>query len=148
MEKILAKALMGVIIIGSTVGMTTAAYATSTTSTPPDRTVDLACIRAAVTVRETAIITAYSTLSTAITTALNTRKTALQTAWGITNNNARRTAIVAAHQTFQNTSRTAATTYRTARNDAWSTFRTATRACRNGANVSNDDTIRELNVTL
>jgi hypothetical protein len=100
------------------------------TAAPVRKTVDLACMVAAVDAREVALQTAFTTFGTAQTAALTTRASALHTAWGMTDAKARRTALKTAWNTYRTSHRAAVSAHRTAHNSAWSAFRTAAKTCK------------------
>lgn len=90
----------------------------------------LACVRAAVAKRESAILSASTAFATATNSGLVARAAALNTAWSITGSTERKTARQAAWTTWKNTVKAAQTTNKTARDTAWSTFRTEAQTCK------------------
>lgn len=107
--------------------------ATTTRTVKPhfvkNKTVDLACVAAAVAKREAAIGTAFSTFSTAAQAALSARATALSAAWAMTDKTARRSAIKAAWRAYTTAIKASRKDLNTARHNAWAGFRTDTKAC-------------------
>lgn len=91
--------------------------------------VDISCVGKAVDVRETALITAWSTFNTSVTTILSARKTALISAWSLTDAQARRDAVKTAWATAKKDRKAAALTYKTERKNVWATFKTSAKAC-------------------
>ncbi|MBI4385664.1 hypothetical protein HY573_02440, partial [Candidatus Parcubacteria bacterium] len=72
-------------------------------NTMPKRTIDIACIAAAVDMRDAAIGAALGTYHTTVKTALEARRAALKAAWAIAESKERRTAIKAVWSTFRGT---------------------------------------------
>ncbi len=106
------------------------ALAADPTPTPkPPKTINVACIQAAIEKRDTAVVSAYDTLHTSIVSALNARKQALKDAWAKTDRLERRTALKSAWSTYHQSRMGAQKTWRTARRDVWKTFRTDAKAC-------------------
>lgn len=111
----------------------------------PKPTPNLVCIQSAVSKRESAIGSAWSTLSSAITSALSVRKDALVAAWGVTNAKDRRIAIRTAWDVFAKSNRDARKVLKDARNSAWSQYKTDAKACKvpaseiSGENMKNDN---------
>ncbi len=114
------------------------------TTTPKKKIIDLSCMQAAVSKRETAVINAYDTYSTAITATLQTRKSALVAAWTITDTKQRWTAIMKAWTTFWKDRKAARQTFRMTRNAAWKQFKIDRKAC--GAGPTGEDPGSELDV--
>ncbi len=112
-------------------------------TTTPKKTLDVACIQAAVDKREAAIIAALDTYHSAAKTAFETRRSALQAAWAITDRAERRAALKAAWAAFRKSTREASSTFRKARRTAWEQYRTDRKAC--GTSATSDDTSREGN---
>jgi len=102
----------------------------STTPTSTTATLNLSCVQAAVTTRETAVIAAYSTMSTGISTALTTRQTELTAAWGLTDNKARRNARKVAWDKFNKSVKEIRKTYKNSVNATWKKFHTDSKACK------------------
>ena len=88
-----------------------------------------ACVAAAVTKRDNAIIAALDTYHVAWKAALETRRDALTKAWNTENRNDRIKAQREAWSAFQKAHRTARETFRTTRLNAWTTFKTDHKAC-------------------
>lgn len=99
-------------------------------ATGSGRTVDLTCVRTAVSTRETAVRAAYSTLSTSYLAGLDTRAMALDAAWMMTDKTARKTAREAAWSAWNTTAKTARETFRKARKASWDAYRMSAKACR------------------
>lgn len=104
------------------------ALALAPTPVPP-KTVNVACIQAAIDKRDTAVISAYDTLHTSIVAALNTRKEALKSAWAKTERIERRTALKNAWAAYHASRRSAQQAWRASRRTVWQTFRTEAKAC-------------------
>lgn len=113
----------------------------SAATTTPKRTVDVACIGAAVDMREGAIISALDTYHGATKTALEARRAALKAAWAIAESKERRAAIKAAWSTFRGTWSRTSKALREAKRAAWKTYRDARKAC--GPNAASDDPTNE-----
>lgn len=112
-----------------------------TARTEAARTLDIACIQAAVDKREAAIIAAVDTYHSTVKTALETRRAALKAAWAIPDRTQRRAAIKAAWDAFRGTWRTASNALHKTRRDAWKQYRTDRRAC--GPTATSDDLTAE-----
>lgn len=93
------------------------------------RNVDLACMSAAVTVREDAIAGAVDAFHTHWKGALATRKAALLKAWEAQDNKERRLRIKAATDEFKKVRKEGRMVYNRARNGAWDDYRKAHKAC-------------------
>ena len=125
------------------IGMTALALAapafaeTNEGATSTMRTVNVACMQAAIEKRDSAIISAHNAANTSITTALSARKDALKAAWGQTDRKTRRSALHDAWKAWMTTSKQARTTFKTARDGAWTTFASDRKTCGTGA--MNDD---------
>ncbi len=102
----------------------------ATPVTPPKATLDIACVQAAVDVREGAIDTAFSTFSSSVSAALSARKTALHDAWGMTDSAARRAARNKAWTDYRAGNKAAFAALRTDRKAAWTAFASASKACK------------------
>ena len=98
-----------------------------------DKTVDVACVQAAVDAREQSIMSAWVSYNTSMTAAFSTRALALHAAWGMTDASARKTAIKAAWSAFAASRKSAMQAHKTAKQAAWKTFRTAAKSCKGGA---------------
>lgn len=94
------------------------------TSMPP-KTLNVACMAAAIDKRDTAIAATFDTLKAAIMT----RKDALKAAWSQTDKKMRRAAIKTAWKAYAASVASA----RTARKAAWTTFYADRKACGPGA---------------
>ncbi len=93
------------------------------------KNVDISCVSAAVSVREDALLSAWSKFNTSVSATLSARKSALVSAWGLTDAKARKEAVKAAWSTANKSRREAASTYKSERKAAWTAFKTAARAC-------------------
>jgi gas vesicle protein len=92
-----------------------------------------ACIATAVSKREAAIGSGWSTYSASTTAALAARKTALEAAWAKTDRTERKAAVAAAWKSWRETHRKLLADWRKAKKSAWETFSKDRRACGNGA---------------
>lgn len=95
------------------------------TSAKTQKTLDVACMAAAIDKRDTAISGAFDALKTAVTT----RKDVLKSAWGQTDKKMRRDGIKAAWKAYASSVSSA----RSARKSAWTAFNTDRKACGTGA---------------
>lgn len=111
----------------------------------PKPTPNIVCVQSAVSKRESAIGSAWSTFSSAITSALSARKDALVAAWGISNAKDRRLAIRTAWDVFAKANKDARKVLKDARDSAWSQFKADAKACKvpasetSGENMKNDN---------
>lgn len=99
-------------------------------ATGSGKTIDLTCVRTAVSTRESAVRSAYSTLSTSYLAGLDTRAMALDAAWMMTDKTARKSAREAAWKAWNTTAKSAREAFRTARKTSWDAYRTSAKACK------------------
>ena len=99
--------------------------------------VDVACVKTAISKREDAIIVAVDAFNASLKAAHVARKAALLAAWDLTNVADRRTALKTARRTFKETAKQARKTLQTSRKAVWDTFKTDAKAC--GYNTGADD---------
>jgi hypothetical protein len=90
----------------------------------------LECMRLAVSSRESAIRSAYSTLSSSYITALDARAKALDSAWNLTDKSARKMARETAWSLWNSTAKSAREAFKVSRKSAWETYRTSAKACK------------------
>lgn len=95
----------------------------------PAAQVDVACVKAAVEKRETAIEAASDAYNTSVKAARLARKTAELAAWDLTDRKARKAAMTAAARGFREAVKTARNTLRTARQGAWKEYKKDLQAC-------------------
>ncbi len=100
---------------------------------------DLACMSAAVDVRETALINAQTSFNGSILSARQTLRTSLMAAFTISNNKDRRVAIKAAWKVYVDAAVKARKQFTTSMNAAWKAYATATVNCRVDVNNDSDD---------
>ena len=93
------------------------------------KTINVACISAAIDARDNAIISAVSAHASAQTSAVSARKTALKAAWAMTDQKARMSALRDAWKAFSAASQAARKAFRTAQNAAWKQFNTNRKSC-------------------
>lgn len=103
--------------------------ATTSTSTAPRNTVNVACIQSAIDTRDNALVSALGSYSSSATSALNTRKDALKAAWALTAAKDRRAAIKSAWKTYRSSVSTIRSDFRKAKKSAWTSFYSARKAC-------------------
>ncbi len=107
------------------------ASSTTATSTKPRPQVDTTCMSAAIEVRESALITAWSDLSTALTAALTDRKADLVAAWALADVAERNKALKTAWDDWKSAKKSAHTELRSDRKGAWDGFKkTAKEQCK------------------
>ena len=145
MNKFLA-ALSSAAILGSSAFVSPAfSQGTGTGSTgAAAASVDLACMSAAIDVRESAIITARTNFHTKIMTALSTRREGLKAVFAIANNADRKVAIKTAWKVFAKAIADARVQYKVEVQAAWNVYTEASGKCkitpdRGGSNNDNDD---------
>lgn len=95
---------------------------------PVERTVNTECIKAAIEVRDTAIINGLDTFSGKVRTALTVRKDALKASWDLSGKS-RRDSIRSAWRTYSDSVKTAKHEHQAARRAAWNTFHTTRATC-------------------
>lgn len=124
--------------IALTLALAVPAFAQTTASAPktPSSAAAIACIGAAVGVRESALGSGISTHNGAVSAAYSARATALQQAYTGSTASEVRTAVKAAWKTFAASLKSAGKAWRSTRASAWSTFKTAAKACKAPATVS------------
>jgi hypothetical protein len=98
----------------------------------------ITCVKTALTKREDALTSGYTTYSTAITGAYTARKTALLAAWDSADAKTRRAAVRSADQAFKSTVQSSKKAWNESRRGTWKTFETDRKACAPG--VSSSDT--------
>lgn len=108
---------------------------TSITDTSIASSVDLACMGAAVDMREEAVISARVSFNAKIIAALTTRRSSLKTAYTIANNADRKVAIKAAFTVYVKATADARTQYKTEVKTSWKTFTDAVKKCNVDASV-------------
>ena len=130
--------------ISASVGMITAlalpAFAATAMPSPspkPGSAAAIACVGAAVNMREQTLDSAMMTFTQGANGAYSARAAALQQAYMQTGgNSAIRTAVKAAWTTFTTSMRTARKAWQSARTSAWEKFRTDAKACKAPATIS------------
>ena len=95
---------------------------------PVERTINAECMKAAIEVRDTAIIGGLDIFSSKVRTALTVRKDALKAAWDMTGKS-RRDSIKSAWRTYSMSVKSAKNEHQSARRATWNTFHTARTAC-------------------
>lgn len=99
--------------------------------------VNLTCMQQAVSARDTAVLSAFSTYTQTVMTSFQQRLVGLQSAWAIQDEGNRQNTIKTTWVTYKNSLKTAQTVLKDKRKDAWKVFRDARKSC-NGS--SNSDT--------
>ncbi len=137
------KMLLSLLAIAFLAGTAPVAWAETTpTPTPkPKREINLACMQAAVSKRDSALISTVDAYHTSAVAALKARHDSLKTAWGKTDKKTRRTDIATAWKTYRVSSRAARHAFRASKKKAWETFRTERKAC--GTLATLDDATNE-----
>ncbi len=103
---------------------------TASTTTSALVTAKISCVGAAVSVRETSLITGIGAYTKATSDAYSARASALQGAYGQTTLAAVKTAVKSVWSTFNSSMKTARKDWQTARNAAWAKYRTSVAACK------------------
>src|SRR3989338_3073510 len=93
------------------------------------KTLDAACIQAALDKRESAIILSFDKKSMAVKTALDQRKTDLKSAWALSNLKDRIKARLAAWKNFKKADNSSRMTYRKEVKAAWEQYKKDKKAC-------------------
>ncbi len=119
------------------VNTTTGALSTKST----DVAAKIACVAAAVSVRESTISTAYSTYSAAILAAYSTRANELAGAYSNTTADKAKAGVKVAWAGFNKTKKSANSTWKGSRESAWTVFRSAVSACKSPAGVSDSSNV-------
>ncbi len=91
--------------------------------------IDTACVKTAISVRDTSIMSAFSAFGTSGTAALTARSTSLQAAWDLTDKTARKDALKASWSAYKTATTSAREAMRSARQSAWAKFNTDRKAC-------------------
>jgi hypothetical protein len=110
------------------------ARVSSTTKT----SVNIMCVSAAVSTRETSLSAGAATYTSAINTAYATRAAALATAYGLSGNDNIRSAVKSSWKQFTTTTQGAKRAWQKSRESTWQTFRTAIKSCGTGAATVSD----------
>lgn len=90
----------------------------------------IACVGAAVAIRESALVSAMTAYTSGMNTAHATRATALASAYSQTTAAGVRTAVKAAWSAFNTSVKNARRAWQKAKNDAWKAYRTSAVACK------------------
>lgn len=93
------------------------------------KTVDVACIQAALDKRESAIILSFDKKSMTVKTALDQRKTDLKSAWALSNLKDRIRARLTAWKNFKKVDYSSRTTYRKEVKSVWAQYKIDKKAC-------------------
>jgi hypothetical protein len=109
---------------------TLAATTTTASSTASSTAASLACASSASETRDTALITAYTSMTASTTNALTTRKTALKNAWLITDKTARKTAVKKAWDAYKTDLAKTRRAFRNAKRTIWKNYTTTRKACK------------------
>ncbi len=122
-------------------GLAGTAYAEGTgTTTPPHQPAlnptTIACVRTAVTNRESSLDSAIGIYTQSVNTAYSTRASALASAYTLTDRTSIRNAVRAAWSAFNSSMKSARKAWQSARESAWNTFRTASRTCKVPSDIS------------
>ncbi|MEK7604614.1 MAG: hypothetical protein AAB442_02360 [Patescibacteria group bacterium] len=104
--------------------------ATSTLAARPTDAAKIACVGAAVNIREAALVNAMVTFGSATNAAYTTRAATLKQAYTATSSKELRTAVKAAWTTFSTSEKAARKAWKMARDTAWKEYRTAAVACK------------------
>ena len=131
--------IIATISIGLLLGTMALAETTGTVTpntTTADMTAKIQCVGAAVDTRESAIDSAMTTFNASTNLAYSARATALHQAYALTTAVSVRAAVKVAWTAFKTSMQTARKTWQSAKMSAWSTFKTAAKACRAPAGVS------------
>jgi hypothetical protein len=123
------------------IALALAVAGTAFAQTTAKKTLDTACIQAAVEARDTSISSAVGTFGTAWQAAVDARKVALKAAWSNTDKTARKAALKAAWAAYKTAHKNARTNFETTRKAAWKTYKSAAKAC--GTSAANDDPTSE-----
>ena len=125
----------GAIIASFLAPLAFAGATTTATSTPAMRkkTIDRACMQAATTKRDTAIIAALDASYNTLKAGLQTRSAAISAGWGIENQADRRAALKKAWDDWKQTAKSGRRTLTDARIAAWKQFQTDRKNCGPGA---------------
>lgn len=128
---------MFVIVSGMILSSTV--FAATATTTASGRTEVVACVASAVSVRESAMQSAFTSFSGSMTAAFSKRAADLSSAWALTDKTARTNAIKAVGSAFKESSAASKKTYNAARVAAWNQFSTSRKACKAPATGENQD---------
>lgn len=104
------------------------------------KTIDVECVKTAVSKREDAVISALITRDDAFRTSLVARKSFLLDAWSKATTKERRAAIFNSWKTYKTSLTTAKKSYQTSIATAWKNFKTESKAC-NGQYEGASDTM-------
>lgn len=94
---------------------------------------NIMCVSAAVSARETSLNAGVATYTNAIKTAYTTRAAALATAYGLSGNDTIRAAVKTAWKQYTSSTQGAKRAWQKSRESTWQTFRTAIKSCGTGA---------------
>lgn len=95
---------------------------------PTEATINAECMKSAIEVRDTSIMTGLDTFSGKVRTALTIRKDALKASWDMSGKT-RRDSIKSAWRTYSTSIKSAKQEHQAARRAAWNTFHASRTAC-------------------
>ena len=96
--------------------------------------VNLTCMQQAVAVRETSMLSTFSTYTQTVMSAFQQRMSALQSAWSVTDENTRKNTIKTAWSTYESALKNAKTQLKNSRKNTWKTFKDSRKACNGPSN--------------
>jgi hypothetical protein len=91
--------------------------------------VNLQCMQQAVAIRESSMLTGFSTYTQKVMTAFQARMTGLQSAWANTNEDSRKETIKNTWTTYNTALKDAQKQLQTTRKSVWNTFKDARKTC-------------------
>lgn len=103
---------------------------------PAKPKIDIACVAAAVDMREASLGSAFATFASAQSAALSARLNALHTAWRMTDGKARNAAIQTAWQAYRSAHKSAVTAHQESDKSAQSRFKNVAKDCKGGDGVA------------
>lgn len=133
MKKVFIFALMA-LVLGATTASAEVGGSVTRSTNSNSKTLDTACVKAAVSVREDSLMKRFDAFNTTAKTALESRKAALLASWDKTDANERRASRKAAYDAYNKTIKAAHTTIRADRKASWATFNTEVKKCSGAAN--------------
>ena len=129
MKKLIAATAAALLLNGAALPAFAESSASSASTTTVTASADLACMSAAIDVRDSAVISARATFNAAIMAALNTRKDSLKAAFLINNDQNRHVAVKAAWDAFLKATVNARAAYKASVQASWTAFYTASVKC-------------------
>jgi len=136
----MTKKIIGSFVLASMLVVAVPAFADMATTTSSMTIASkIACVGAAVSVRETALDGGITAYTNSITSAYTVRAAALQSAYATTTPVSQiKSMVKSAWSAFKASIKSASSAWKTTQKNAWATFKTSIKACKAPASVATD----------